>query len=66
MNKDIRERANINPGPNKETVLCTCILWTKTSLQENCWNRDVDDKIVTIIELKEALRNKKWKFIWRR
>jgi hypothetical protein len=58
MKKDIRERANINPGPNKETVLRTCILWTKTSLQENGWNRDVDDKIVTIIELKEALKTK--------
>jgi len=66
MKKDIRERANRNPGPNKETVLHTCILWTKTSLQENCWNRDVDDKIVTIMELKEALKNKKWKFTWRR
>jgi hypothetical protein len=42
------------------------MLWTETSLQENCWNTDVDDKIVTITELKEALKNKKWEITWRR
>jgi len=66
MKKDIRERANIALGPNKETVLHACVLWTKTSLQENCWNTDVDDKTVTITELNEALKNKKWKFTWPR
>ena len=36
MNKDIKESANIKPGPSKETsLLYYKELWTSNSLQEN-------------------------------
>ena len=68
MKKDIKESANINPGPSKETFLHSYILWTNNSLQENYWNTEnVDDKIITMEELKEALKNKKkLKITWQR
>jgi hypothetical protein len=68
MNKYIKESANINPGPSKETFLHHYKeIWTSNSLQENFWNTEnVDDKIITMEELKEALTNKEWKVTWRR
>jgi len=32
-------------------------LWTNNSIHENYWNKEADDKIVTMEELKEALKN---------
>ena len=34
-------------------------MWTNNSIQENYWNKETDDKIVTMEELKEALKNGK-------
>jgi hypothetical protein len=57
MNKDIKQTANVNPGPSKEIfVYYYKELWTNNSIQENYWNNDTDDKIVTMEELKEALK----------
>jgi hypothetical protein len=37
------------------------------SLQENYWNTEnVDEEIIKMEELKEAIKNKKWKTTWRR
>jgi hypothetical protein len=47
MKKDIKESANINLGPSKETFS-----FLKTE--------DVDDKIITMEELKESLKHKEW------
>jgi hypothetical protein len=59
MKKDIKESANINLGPSKETFS-----FLKTLL-ELYWNtEDVDDKIITIEELKEALKHKEWNITW--
>ena len=68
MNKYIKESANIHPGPSKETFLHNYKeIWTSNSLQEHFWNTEnVDDKIITMEELKEALTNKEWKVTWRR
>jgi len=64
MNKDINESANINPGPSKETFFLHNYeeLWTYNSLQENYWNTKNADEIVTVEELKAAL--KEWKIAW--
>jgi hypothetical protein len=58
MNKNIKESANINPGPSKETFLHNYKeLWTHNSLQEKYWNTEnVDDEIAIMEELKEALQ----------
>jgi len=55
MNKDVKESANINPGPSKESFLHYCKeLWNNN--QENYWNTEnVDIEIITMEELKEAL-----------
>ena len=48
MSKDIKESANINPGPSKETFL---------HYYKEIWNTEnVDDEIITMEELKEALK----------
>jgi hypothetical protein len=55
MNKDIKESANIKPGPSKETLLLYYKeLWTSNSLHENYSNAENVDGIITIKELKEA------------
>jgi hypothetical protein len=36
-------------------------LWTNNSLQENYWNTENVDDVVTLEELQEALKTKKWK-----
>jgi len=56
----IKESANINPGPRKETFFYNCKeLWTNYCLQENSWNTEnFGDKIITMEELKEALKSK--------
>jgi hypothetical protein len=68
MSNDIKESENINPGPSKETFLHNYKeLWTYNALQENFWNTDnIGDEIITMEELKEALKNKKWKITWQR
>jgi len=59
MNKDMKESANINPGPSKESFLHYYKeLWNNNSHQENYWNTEnVDNEIITMEELKEALKN---------
>jgi hypothetical protein len=54
----IKESVNINSGPSTETFLhYDKELWTGNSHQENYWNTDnVDNKIITIEKLKEALK----------
>jgi hypothetical protein len=48
MSKDIKESANINPGQSKETFL---------HYYKEIWNTEnVDDEIITMEELKEAVK----------
>jgi hypothetical protein len=65
---NIKESANINPCPRKETFLHYCkALWITNSLQENFWNTEnVNDEIITMEELKKSTKNKTWKIAWRR
>jgi hypothetical protein len=60
MNKDVKGSANINPDPSYETFLHYYKeLWANYSLQENVWNTEnVNDEIITMEELKEALKTK--------
>jgi hypothetical protein len=55
MNKDMKESANINPGPSKESFLHYYKeLWNNN--QENYWNTEnVGSEIITMGELKEVL-----------
>ena len=57
MNIDIKESANINPRPSKAAFLHYYKeLWTNNPLQENYWNTEnIDDKFITMEELKETL-----------
>ena len=57
------DSSNINPDPSKETFLHYYKeLWTNDSLQGYYWNKgNVDNEIVTMEELKEALKNKNGK-----
>jgi len=65
MNKDIKQTVNIKPDRSKEIfVHYYKILWTNNSIQENSWTKETDDKIVTMEDLKEALKN--GKITWRR
>jgi hypothetical protein len=60
MNEDIKEQANIKPGPRKIFyIIIGNYELINYSLQKNYWNtEDVDDKIITMEELKEALKIK--------
>jgi hypothetical protein len=61
MNRDVKESANISPGPSNEIFLHYYKeLWNNNFLQENFWNTEnVDDKIITMEKLKEALKKQK-------
>jgi hypothetical protein len=58
MNKDIIESTNITPGPSKAVFLHYYKeIWTNISLQENYLNTEnVEDSIITMEKLKEALK----------
>jgi hypothetical protein len=58
MNKDMKESANINLGPSKESFLHYYKeLWNTNFHQENYWNTEnFGSEIITMGELKEALR----------
>ena len=58
MNKDMKESANINPGLSKEKFLHYYEeLLNNNSGQKNYWNTEnVENEIITMEELKEALR----------
>jgi hypothetical protein len=58
MNKDIKEAANIKPGPSKEIFLHYYKeLWNNNFLQENYWDTEnVDDQRLAMEELKTVLK----------
>ena len=58
MKKDFKLSGNINSDPSKETSLHYYkALWINNTLQENYWNTEnIDDGIITMEELKEALK----------
>jgi hypothetical protein len=60
MKKDFTKSANINPGPSKETFLhCYKESLTNNTLQEN-----IEDEIITMEKLKEALKTNRYKITW--
>jgi len=59
MNKYIKLSTNKNPGPSQEIfVHYYKVLWTNHSLQENYWNTENIDDILTLQEVQEALKQK--------
>jgi len=66
LKKDFTKSANINPAPSKEIFLYYYKKsLTNNTLQENYLNTEnIEGEIITMENLKEALRTKEYKITW--